>query len=159
MDNVRRKSRNDIVGGVVRRLCRREVRPQTLGPTCIESLMTRPACVSRHMEAFAEAIAADDLLDNDSLETLDSPVLAPRPGPSRTPSIHSQLGRIRKVSAVSDFAPVHVKVKKRRKPSLSSTTLGKRQEWLFLLVRWPLLVSFGLYPCLLQADSLILADS
>ncbi|KZT66024.1 patatin-domain-containing protein [Daedalea quercina L-15889] len=58
--------------------------------------------------------------------------------------------RVRKISALSDFAPVNVKVKKRRKPS---QTQHKRQEWLYILVRWPLLgliflfisVEFGMY--------------
>lgn len=45
--------------------------------------------------------------------------------------------RIRKVSALSDFAPVNVRVKKRRK---GAELHDKRQEWLFLLLRWPLLV-------------------
>ncbi|TFY57916.1 hypothetical protein EVJ58_g6735 [Rhodofomes roseus] len=51
---------------------------------------------------------------------------------------------------VTNFAPVNVKVKRRRKPS---QTQHKRQEWLYIVVRWPLLsfiflfiaIEFGMY--------------
>lgn len=89
------------------------------------------------MEAFSQALAAEDSLETESIDAPDSPLVSPGSRSlSRTASIR-QIGRIRKVSAVSDFAPVHVKVKKRRKGQNAHV---KRQEWLFLLVRWPLLV-------------------
>ncbi|KLO15690.1 patatin-domain-containing protein [Schizopora paradoxa] len=101
----------------------------------------------RHIESFAHALTADFFVDNDYL---DSPRHSPRSMSlssvnnlathgSRM-SMHS-IGRgpprIRKVSALSDFAPVNVRVKKRRK---GAELHDKRQEWLFLLLRWPLLL-------------------
>ncbi|THH28944.1 hypothetical protein EUX98_g5239 [Antrodiella citrinella] len=58
--------------------------------------------------------------------------------------------RVRKVSALSDFAPVNIKVSRRRK---GTRTPNKGQEWMFVLLRWPLLtliflfigVEFGFY--------------
>ncbi|KAI6119316.1 acyl transferase/acyl hydrolase/lysophospholipase [Pisolithus croceorrhizus] len=47
--------------------------------------------------------------------------------------------RVQKVSALSDFAPVYLKVKRRRKGE-KPTVL--KQDWLFVILRWPLLFSF-----------------
>ncbi|KAI6105555.1 acyl transferase/acyl hydrolase/lysophospholipase [Pisolithus sp. B1] len=44
--------------------------------------------------------------------------------------------RVQKVSALSDFAPVYLKVKRRRKGE-KPTVL--KQDWLFVILRWPLL--------------------
>lgn len=60
-------------------------------------------CIS-HMRAFAEALKADDL--NGASDELASPA-SPFIGPS-TPSGH----RVRKVSALSDFAPVNTRVRR-----------------------------------------------
>ncbi|KAI0796662.1 acyl transferase/acyl hydrolase/lysophospholipase [Abortiporus biennis] len=92
-----------------------------------------------HIQAFADALKADDNGPLDHLDGIASPI---------TP--HAPTGhRVRKVSALSDFAPVNVRITKRRRPR----TPDKRQEWLFLIVRWPLLlliflfigIEFGLY--------------
>ena len=57
----------------------------------------------RHFQAFAEALHADE---NALDATTD--VQSPGPPPSPAPS-----GRVRKVSALSDFAPVNVRVSRR----------------------------------------------
>ncbi|KAI9574442.1 patatin-domain-containing protein [Boletus coccyginus] len=76
-----------------------------------------------HIDAFKAALQSDEH---------DHFGAASNPG---TPVPQSP--RIRKVSALSDFAPINLKVKRRRKRERS---LEHRQEWLFLLVRWPLLL-------------------
>lgn len=81
-----------------------------------------------HMRAFEEALHAD--------------VISPsQPG---SPTVSQSIGttRIRKVSAMSDFAPVNIKVKKRKKGTGVS---HKKQEWLFILLRWPLLLLISLF--------------
>ncbi|KAA1466398.1 patatin-domain-containing protein [Dentipellis sp. KUC8613] len=91
-----------------------------------------------HMRAFEDALGADDnaLIPDD----LASPGFISRPG---TPaSSHHGSARIRKVSALSDFAPVNVRVKRRRK---GDHTAERRQDWLYLIVRWPLLFSIFLF--------------
>ncbi|KAG6916105.1 hypothetical protein DXG01_008432 [Tephrocybe rancida] len=50
--------------------------------------------------------------------------------------------RVQKVSALSDFAPVNMRVKRRRKKDKSQ---DKRSDWLFLLLRWPLLCFIFLF--------------
>ncbi|KAI0068836.1 patatin-domain-containing protein [Artomyces pyxidatus] len=106
-----------------------------------------------HMKAFEEALKADDnavLPDN-----IASPSLSSYPGTPSSSGHHPGSTRIRKVSALSDFAPVNVKVKKRKK---GSNVHHKSQEWLFLLLRWPLLFfiflfiacEFGLYVLIRQ---------
>ncbi|KAI0081781.1 patatin-domain-containing protein [Panus rudis PR-1116 ss-1] len=104
-----------------------------------------------HIKAFEEALQADDLppeLQEGFGNGTDSPV-SPGGGGTHTPSGH----RVRKVSALSDFAPVNVRVnryailcavcsssdipsRRRRRPSHTH----KSREWLFVLVRWPLLL-------------------
>ncbi|OBZ70198.1 hypothetical protein A0H81_10038 [Grifola frondosa] len=102
-----------------------------------------------HMQTFAEALKTDDsgMLSDINTETL--------PSPSSPTGMLTPAGpRVRKVSALSDFAPVNVKVRKRRR----SRTVHRRQEWLYLIVRWPLLllifliisVQFGLYVLIRQ---------
>ncbi|PFH52754.1 hypothetical protein AMATHDRAFT_139236 [Amanita thiersii Skay4041] len=99
-----------------------------------------------HIQAFSEALQADYLNYDNIGDT--SPHLAlgfPTPTSSR----------IRKVSALSDFAPVNLKVKRRRKRGKDHE---KRKDWLFLLLRWPLLAlifmfiaaEFGLYVIIRQ---------
>ncbi|KAI0761733.1 hypothetical protein BC629DRAFT_1726055 [Irpex lacteus] len=84
-----------------------------------------------HMKAFAEALKADEF--SGPLDDLASPA-SPMIGPS-TSFGH----RVRKVSALSDFAPVNTRVRRRKKANSNRGADGRRQEWLFILVRWPLL--------------------
>ena len=54
--------------------------------------------LSRHIEAFANALQAEEIHDNnDNQASPSSPTLSPR---------------VRKVSALSDFAPVNLKVRR-----------------------------------------------
>ncbi|KAL4075834.1 patatin-domain-containing protein [Scleroderma citrinum] len=100
-----------------------------------------------HIDAFVAALHADELSGVDNLGAA-----SPSTRPS-TPVPHSP--RIQKVSALSDFAPVNLKVKRRRKKEKQT---DRRQDWLFLLLRWPLLlfifaaifVQFGLYVLIRQ---------
>ena len=65
------------------------------------------ACI-RHMQQFEEALKADDAtFMGDLSEVPNSPVVGPR---HLTPPPPGQ--RVRKVSALSDFAPVNLKVKR-----------------------------------------------
>ena len=110
------------------------------------------------MQTFAQALHADYFVD---IENLDTPRHSPSTlslastnqlnafptQPSRQSSFINgaiKSPRIRKVSALSDFAPVNVRVKKRKRGTKHHE---KRTDWLFMLVRWPLLVSNAdLYP-------------
>ncbi|KAF9247074.1 patatin-domain-containing protein [Melanogaster broomeanus] len=92
-----------------------------------------------HINAFKTALQLDE---RDHLGAVS---------PSTHPSTPiPQSPRVRKVSALSDFAPINLKVKRRRKGERSP---DHKQDWLFLLVRWPLLffiftiiaAQFGLY--------------
>lgn len=103
-----------------------------------------------HIEAFAHALNADYFIDNDyldsprhspSLRSLNlSPVLQSK---SMSTTILNGLKspRIRKVSALSDFAPVNLRVRRRKRGYKHE----KRQDWLFTLVRWPLLMFIFLF--------------
>ncbi|KAI0750813.1 patatin-domain-containing protein [Daedaleopsis nitida] len=101
----------------------------------------------RHMQQFAEALRADDsAMLGDFTDVPNSPVISPQ----RLPSSPMLGQRVRKVSALSDFAPVNLKVHKRRR-QFRPTHMG--HEWLYLILRWPLLgliflfiaVQFGMY--------------
>ncbi|CAE6507420.1 unnamed protein product [Rhizoctonia solani] len=79
-----------------------------------------------HILAFAKALEADELT------TLQDDYSSPSlPGTPRL--AHSE--RIRKVSALSDFAPINQRVKRRRRGLLPQ----RRRELLYHIVRWPLL--------------------
>ncbi|THV08518.1 patatin-domain-containing protein [Dendrothele bispora CBS 962.96] len=101
-----------------------------------------------HMQTFAEALNADEFPSGN--ETA-SPVAPGSPALSVNNSV-----RVRKVSALSDFAPVNLRVKKRKKKE--RTTDKHRHDWLFLLLRWPLLLfiflfitgEFGMYVLIRQ---------
>ncbi|KAI0774283.1 acyl transferase/acyl hydrolase/lysophospholipase [Fomes fomentarius] len=103
----------------------------------------------RHMEQFCESLKADDttLLSDLNTEAPNSPVVGPQQLPFGQ--------RVRKVSALSDFAPVNLKVKKRRRPPRPAH-MG--HEWLYLTLRWPLLgliflfiaIQFGMYVMIRQ---------
>lgn len=81
-----------------------------------------------HIQAFINALQSDDLDGHEALSAA-----SPRTVPS---SPVPQSPRVRKVSALSDFAPINLKVKRKRKGDRST---GRRQEWSFLVLRWPLL--------------------
>ncbi|KAH9049590.1 patatin-domain-containing protein [Lactarius hengduanensis] len=87
-----------------------------------------------HMKAFEEALTAESIVDYATS------------GPSlpNSPTIPQSIGttRIRKVSAMSDFAPVNIKVNRRKK---RTGPPHKKQEWLYILLRWPLLLLIGLF--------------
>ncbi|KAG8747549.1 hypothetical protein FRC10_000685 [Ceratobasidium sp. 414] len=79
-----------------------------------------------HILAFAKALEADELaLPDDS--SAASPSIPGTPRPSHE--------RIRKVAALSDFAPINQRVKRRRRGALPP----RHRELLYHIVRWPLL--------------------
>ncbi|PSR73373.1 hypothetical protein PHLCEN_2v10665 [Hermanssonia centrifuga] len=105
----------------------------------------------QHMQAFSEALMADDstgTMEHSEATSPGSPYMGPH-----TPSGR----RVRKVSALSDFAPVNQIVKRRRRTG-GKIHAAKRQEWLFIFLRWPLLTiiflfiaaEFGLYVLIRQ---------
>ncbi|KAG5649037.1 hypothetical protein DXG03_000386 [Asterophora parasitica] len=103
-----------------------------------EALLSADYVEESHIQAFADALGADELFfdHNDA----SSPNI---PGTPASP-VSAPATRVRKVSALSDFAPVNLKVKRRnRKKDRSSH--GKRSDWLFLLLRWPLLFFIFLF--------------
>ncbi|KAJ7700128.1 acyl transferase/acyl hydrolase/lysophospholipase [Mycena rosella] len=83
-----------------------------------------------------------------------------RPDASAPPSPVVPTSRIRKVSALSDFAPVNLKIKRRKRKDKSTQSHAKspRHDWTFVLFRWPLLAfiflfitaEFGFYVLLRQ---------
>ncbi|KAI0053533.1 patatin-domain-containing protein [Auriscalpium vulgare] len=126
--------------------------PSTHRPHALSKDLTTSDYVDeRHIQAFEEALHTDE--NAVVAEYATSPGLSSRPS-TPGPSGQYSSTRIRKVSALSDFAPVNMKVKRRKKGS----TAEKRQEWLYLLVRWPLLFfiflfiscEFGLYVTIRQ---------
>ncbi|KAJ7180137.1 patatin-domain-containing protein [Mycena crocata] len=107
-----------------------------------------------HIRAFAEALDSDaDFLHD---KHTDASVAAAPPSPVAPAS------RIRKVSALSDFAPVNLRVKRRKRSgkdkAYQSHGKSPRHDWTFVLFRWPLLAfiflfiaaEFGLYVLLRQ---------
>ena len=90
----------------------------------------------------------------DDRSIVDYPASSPSSIPGSPIVPQTGTARIRKVSAMSDFAPVNIKVKRfaaiicelfcgsyttpRRRRGTGPP--GKKQEWLFILLRWPLLV-------------------
>ncbi|KAF7332233.1 Patatin-like phospholipase domain-containing protein [Mycena kentingensis (nom. inval.)] len=97
-----------------------------------------------HIRAFAEALASD------GLEELRAGDVDPQ-----SPSTPPASARVRKVSALSDFAPVNIRVKRRKRGDKKK---GPRHDWTFILFRWPLLafifciisLQFGSYVLLRQ---------
>ncbi|KIM19965.1 hypothetical protein M408DRAFT_30776 [Serendipita vermifera MAFF 305830] len=105
-----------------------------------------------HIDAFAAALKAeDDFSDVEAASGANSPSVPPTSKP----------GRVRKISAVSDFAPIQTKVhrtsKRRRVKS------APQKEFVFQLARWPLLfllgivifAQFGLYVAIRQVVNTI----
>ncbi|KIJ56666.1 hypothetical protein M422DRAFT_22815 [Sphaerobolus stellatus SS14] len=90
-----------------------------------------------HIRAFNEALQSDER-DQETTEA--------SPGPG---SPIGGVPRIRKVSALSDFAPINVTIPKRRRNKVPK----KRHDFVFHIIRWPLLILlftyiyaiFGLY--------------
>ncbi|KAF8716679.1 hypothetical protein AX14_012244 [Amanita brunnescens Koide BX004] len=116
------------------------------GGVSSEQLLAEDFVNEQHIQAFAEASQADHLSYDNQSDL--SPVLYSVPPSPSNP-------RIRKVTALSDFAPVNVKVK--RKPRRENKQ-AKLKDWTFVLLRWPLLglififiaAQFGLYVIIRQ---------
>ncbi|KAJ7498890.1 patatin-domain-containing protein [Mycena latifolia] len=118
-----------------------------------EALLAADYVNESHIRAFAEALEADaDFLHDRGPTDASTAAAPPSPVAPTTP-------RIRKVSALSDFAPVNLKVKRRkRKDKAQSHAKGPRHDWTFVLFRWPLLAfififiasEFGFYVLLRQ---------
>ncbi|KAJ6515863.1 acyl transferase/acyl hydrolase/lysophospholipase [Mycena sanguinolenta] len=105
-----------------------------------EALFAADYVNESHIHAFAEALAADaDFQDRDASKAAD-PSAPPSPVVSTTSST-----RIRKVSALSDFAPVNLKVKKRKRKAYPGPRKSARHDWTFVLFRWPLLACIFLF--------------
>lgn len=110
-----------------------------------EELINEDFLEESHIESFERALQLDEPHFDHTTE-LSSP---PTPGsPVAGPS------RIRKVSALSDFAPIHLRVDRARKRKYKY----RRHDWWFLILRWPLLMfiflfistEFGLYVLIRQ---------
>ncbi|KZW04014.1 patatin-domain-containing protein [Exidia glandulosa HHB12029] len=115
-----------------------------------------------HILAFEQALQADDESLYDT-----GPELSPRDGLSRQSSYSGSLSqhqhppvRVRKVSALSDFAPINTRVRRRRKGDRAGY---RGREWGYHIVRWPLLFflflwifgEFGLYVFIRQVVNAI----
>jgi len=85
-------------------------------------------------------------VDEDHMKAFEEALVADVSGPSQpgSPMSPQSIGttRIRKVSAMSDFAPVNIKVNRRKR---GTGLPQKKQEWLFILLRWPLLLLISLF--------------
>lgn len=84
-------------------------------PTAADTLkaLSRDYVDESHLEAFAQSLQADDILEQDPLDGR-SPDLSPSASTSYIslpPTPTTQ--RVRKVSALSDFAPVNVHIHKK----------------------------------------------
>lgn len=110
-----------------------------------EDLFNEDFVDESHIEAFARALQMDE-------NYFDHNAGVSSPGSPGTPTPVPP--RIRKVTALSDFAPVNLKVESRRKRK----DKNRRHDWWFLLLRWPLLIfiflfiaaEFGLYVLIRQ---------
>ncbi|EFI27715.1 patatin-like phospholipase domain-containing protein [Coprinopsis cinerea okayama7 len=115
---------------------------------CLRDLLEKDYVNEEHIAAFAHALQEDESYF-DYVGDPHSP-----PGAATPQSTHST--RIRKVSALSDFAPINLKVKRSRTKKQFKQT--GRHDWLFILLRWPLLIfiftvimaEFGLYVLIRQ---------
>ncbi|KAG8798557.1 hypothetical protein FRC16_007031, partial [Serendipita sp. 398] len=105
-----------------------------------------------HIAAFAAALKAEEDSSDPEASGANSPIVPP------TPRTHP---RVRKISAMSDFAPIQQRVKRsgRRKRVKSAP----QREFIFQLARWPLLfllavvifAQFGLYVAIRQVVNTI----
>ncbi|KAF9268012.1 patatin-domain-containing protein [Marasmius fiardii PR-910] len=95
-----------------------------------------------HIHAFHEALHTEEF---NYFDVAASPNPSVSPTASPTNSI-----RVHKVSALSDFAPVNLRVKKKKK---RDRIHDRRHDCLYILLRWPILIfiflfitaQFGLY--------------
>jgi len=78
-----------------------------------------------HIQQFAEALRMDDIADDSGAASPSAP-LSPG-GP-----------RVRKISAMSDFAPISVRVKRSRQRG-TRKPVDQGQEWVYTILRWPML--------------------
>ncbi|GLB33842.1 putative patatin-like phospholipase domain-containing protein [Lyophyllum shimeji] len=101
-----------------------------------EELLAAEYIEESHIQAFADALGADELLSDN--HDASSPNIPGTP----VSQTGAPQGRVRKVAALSDFAPVNLRVKRRRKKDKPH---DKRSDWLFLLLRWPLLFFIFLF--------------
>ncbi|KAG8956859.1 hypothetical protein FRC04_000337 [Tulasnella sp. 424] len=106
-----------------------------------EDIWAKDYVNEEHLQAFAAALAQDD--EAPTSEVPNSPIVAPRQNHPHHPE------RTQKISAVSDFAPIHSRVKRKKR---KGEVRGKQGVWYHIL-RWPLLAlifsviyaEFGLY--------------
>ncbi|KAJ6539378.1 patatin-like phospholipase domain-containing protein [Mycena capillaripes] len=105
-----------------------------------DALLTADYINESHIRAFVEALDSDaDLPDHDAGKLPDA---------SAPPSpVVSTSSRVRKVSALSDFAPVNLKVKRRKRKDKihQSHRKSPKHDWTFVLFRWPLLAFIFLF--------------
>ncbi|KAJ7179108.1 patatin-domain-containing protein [Mycena filopes] len=98
-----------------------------------DALLTAQYINEAHLRAFAEALQTDDV-DRDPTHASSTAPASP---------VVSTSSRVRKVSALSDFAPVNLKVKRRKRKHHSQK--GPKHDWTFVLFRWPLLAFIFLF--------------
>ncbi|KAJ7781209.1 patatin-domain-containing protein [Mycena metata] len=99
---------------------------------------------------MSDALLAAEYI-NEATKSVDASTTAAPASP-----VASTSSRVRKVSALSDFAPVNLKVKRRKRKHHSQK--GPKHDWTFVLFRWPLLAfiflfiagEFGFYVLLRQ---------
>lgn len=117
-------------------------------PTLLTSNTLGLKSFGSDIESFAHALRFDEAFFENNGGYASSPHLPGTPGSSYNT-------KIRKVSALSDFAPVNVKVNRRGLTAISQKRRinlsffrrkrrlkgDKRTDYLFILLRWPLLVS------------------
>ncbi|KAF5333348.1 hypothetical protein D9611_002487 [Ephemerocybe angulata] len=98
-----------------------------------------------HIAAFAHALREDEAYFDHQGDLVS---------PHGTPPMSVHTPRIQKISALSDFAPINLRVRRRKKKGKDQG----RSDILFLLLRWPLLAfisvfimaEFGLYVLIRQ---------
>ncbi|TFK23281.1 patatin-like phospholipase domain-containing protein [Coprinopsis marcescibilis] len=108
--------------------------PKEKDPPNPRELLQKNYVIPDHIAAFAHALREDEGYfdyagDNQSVNGMATPQ-----------STHSY--RIRKVSALSDFAPVNLRVKRSKSKKFRAAT--GRHDFLYILLRWPLLFFIGL---------------
>ncbi|TFK43500.1 acyl transferase/acyl hydrolase/lysophospholipase [Crucibulum laeve] len=117
-------------------------------PLTLDALIEEDFVNESHVQAFSDALHSEEPLFDHYGEVSSQSI------PGTPVSNYPNGSRIRKVSALSDFAPVNLRVKRRKKKEKHD----KRHDWLFLLLRWPLLcfiflfitAEFGLYVLIRQ---------
>ncbi|KAJ2922093.1 hypothetical protein H1R20_g15000, partial [Candolleomyces eurysporus] len=113
-----------------------------------DELLTKDYVDEDHIAAFAHALQEDEAY-------FDNHADGSSPAAPGTPPTSTHAPRIRKVSALSDFAPINLRVARRRRKKEKDQV---RHDLLFLLLRWPLLgfifvvimAEFGFYVVIRQ---------